>query len=151
MRSSTTTAKNAYGPTVVYDYSNDHSWYGYVFVSVRVPVTQVNTVAWYVNPEDVKHENIVMGRVIGWFGRENEQIKDSESKISYSKRPSTVSYTSSFAAYCERRDAWDWVDMPRLDRGGYDFLDYESSNRRITKRTITSSKDAFLEELENVN
>ena len=151
MRSSTTVAKNQHGPSVVYDYSNDLGWYGYVFVSVRVPVTQVHTVAWYVNPEHVKHENIVMGRVIGWFQLVEEEKGDSESRISDPKRSSQVSYISSFAAYCERRDEWDWADMPRPDREGCGFLDYESSNRRSTKITITSSEDAFLAELENVN
>ena len=143
-RSSNTVAKNQHGPTVVYDYSNDMGWYGYAFVSVRVPVTQVHTVAWYVNPEHVRHENIVMGRVIGWFEPvKKEIIEDSISKASDPKRPSQVSYTSSFAAYCERRDAWGWADLPRPGGEGCGFLDFESSYGRSSKITITSSEDEF--------
>ena len=151
MRSSTTTAKNVYGPQVVYDYSNDHSWYGYTFVSVRVPVTQVNTVAWYVDPEQVRHENIIMGRVIGWFQRDKEEPQESKPEESQLKRSSTVSYSSSFIAYCERRAAWDWADLPRPDRECCDFLDFDSYKSRLTHITITSSEDAFYAELENVN
>ena len=150
-RSPTTVAKNQHGPSVVYDYSNDLGWYGYVFVSVRVPVTQVHTVAWYVNPEHVKHENIVMGRVIGWFEPVQEEIGDSNSRISDPRRSSQVSYSSSFAAYCERRDAWDWADLPRPGGEGCDFLFFESSYGRSSKITITSSEDEFLRELEDVN